>query len=46
MIEKKITMVDYEALRNKKGDRLVGFGKYAGIVGAYNGFLDLWIKIK
>jgi len=38
MIEKNITMVDYEGLTNEKGVRLIGFGKYAGIVGCYNSF--------
>jgi hypothetical protein len=38
MIDKKITMVDYEGLTNEKGSRLIGFGKYAGIVGCYNSF--------
>ena len=44
MIEMNITMIDYEALKNIQGDRLVGFGKYAGIVGAYNGFLTYGLK--
>lgn len=39
MMEKSIKMVDYECLTDKKGKRLVGFGRYAGIVGTYNGFL-------
>jgi len=39
IIEKNIRLIDYECLRNQKGTRLVGFGRYAGIVGAYNAFL-------
>lgn len=39
IIDKNIKMVDYECLTDKKGKRLVGFGRYAGIVGTYNGFL-------
>lgn len=39
ILDKNIKMVDYEELRNKKGHRLIGFGRYAGIVGCYNGFL-------
>ena len=39
MMEKNIRMVDYETLTNSKGIRLIGFGRYAGIVGAYNGIL-------
>lgn len=38
MLKKNITMVDYETLTNSKGNRLIGFGKYAGIVGCYNSF--------
>ncbi|UTW62890.1 alanine dehydrogenase [bacterium SCSIO 12741] len=35
----KIRLIDYECLTNDKGRRLIGFGRYAGIVGAYNGLL-------
>ena len=31
-------MIDYEVFKDNNGKRLLGFGKYAGIVGAYNGF--------
>ena len=44
MIEMKISMIDYEVLRNKNNERLVGFGRYAGIIGAYNGFLTYGLK--
>ena len=39
MLELNITMVDYETLTSLNGKRLIGFGRYAGIVGCYNGFL-------
>ncbi len=39
VLEKNIHLVDYECLTNTKGRRLIGFGRYAGVVGAYNGFL-------
>lgn len=39
VLKKKITLIDYEVLTDKNGVRLVAFGRYAGIVGAYNG---LW----
>jgi saccharopine dehydrogenase (NAD+, L-lysine-forming) len=39
IIEKHITMIDYEALTDKDGKRVIAFGYYAGIVGAYNTFL-------
>ncbi len=38
MMDKNISMVDYEALTAPNGLRLIGFGKYAGIVGCYNTF--------
>ena len=44
MIELNISMIDYEALKDKKGKRLLGFGRYAGIVGAYNGLLSYGLK--
>lgn len=39
LVEKNIQMVDYECLTRRSGGRLVGFGRYAGIVGCYNAFL-------
>lgn len=39
VIQKKIQLVDYEVLTDKSGQRIIGFGRYAGIVGCYNGFL-------
>lgn len=39
VLRKKIRLIDYEALKDRQGNRLVAFGRYAGIVGAYNG---LW----
>lgn len=44
IVEKRITMIDYEALRDKKDKRVIAFGYYAGIVGAYNTFLLLGKK--
>ena len=35
-VEKNITLVDYELLK-KNGQRVVAFGRFAGLVGAYNG---------
>ena len=34
-----IRLIDYELLTNAAGERVVAFGRYAGIVGAYNGLL-------
>jgi hypothetical protein len=35
-LKKNITLYDHETLVNENNVRLVGFGKYAGIVGVYN----------
>jgi saccharopine dehydrogenase (NAD+, L-lysine-forming) len=43
LISKKIHLIDYETLRWKNGDRILGFGRFAGVVGAYNGLLT-WGK--
>lgn len=39
MIEKKITLIDYECLTYEDGQRLIGFGFFAGVVGAHNGMM-------
>lgn len=39
LIEKKIQMIDYETLTDKNHNRIIGFGRFAGIVGTYNGIL-------
>ncbi len=39
ILEKNIRLIDYEGLKDTQGNRLVAFGRYAGIVGAYNGLL-------
>ena len=36
ILEKNIRIIDYEALINEHGHRIVAFGRWAGIVGAYN----------
>ncbi|MEA3450452.1 MAG: NAD(P)-dependent oxidoreductase [Bacteroidota bacterium] len=36
ILKENVTLIDYEYLTNKKGMRLIAFGKWAGIVGAYN----------
>ncbi|MDF9800402.1 saccharopine dehydrogenase (NAD+, L-lysine-forming) [Catalinimonas alkaloidigena] len=37
ILRKNICLIDYERLTNEKGNRIVAFGRFAGIVGAYNG---------
>ena len=39
VLRRHITLIDYELLTNVRGERIVAFGRYAGIVGAYNGLL-------
>lgn len=38
VLRRKIRLIDYELLTDENGRRLLGFGRYAGIVGAYNAF--------
>ncbi|WP_418511453.1 NAD(P)-dependent oxidoreductase [Corallibacter sp.] len=44
MLEKNIEMFDHETIVKKSGARLIGFGRYAGLVGAYNGFRALGLR--
>jgi hypothetical protein len=39
IIEKNITLIDYECLEHEDGQRIIGFGFFAGIVGAHNGMM-------
>lgn len=39
LIAKNIRMIDYECLTHDDGHRIVGFGFWAGVVGAHNGLL-------
>jgi alanine dehydrogenase len=36
ILRKRVRLIDYEYLTTDKGQRVVAFGRYAGIVGAYN----------
>jgi len=40
MIRKKITLIDYECLTHEDGQRIIGFGFFAGIVGAHNAMMS------
>ncbi|MEC5395620.1 NAD(P)-dependent oxidoreductase [Bergeyella sp. RCAD1439] len=44
VLDKNIVLYDHETLVAADGGRLVGFGRYAGIVGAYNGFRALGVR--
>ncbi|MGG6230927.1 NAD(P)-dependent oxidoreductase [Tenacibaculum sp. SDUM215027] len=44
MLKRNIEMYDHETIIKENGARLIGFGRYAGLVGAYNGFRALGIR--
>jgi len=46
VLDKKIELFDHETIVEKNGARLIGFGRYAGLVGAYNGFRALGLREK
>jgi alanine dehydrogenase len=46
ILEKNIELYDHETIVDKNHKRLIGFGKYAGIVGAYNGMRAFGIKFE
>ncbi|MGM0636405.1 MAG: NAD(P)-dependent oxidoreductase [Bacteroidota bacterium] len=46
ILDKNIELYDHEVITNKKGSRLIGFGRYAGLVGAYNGIRSIGIREK
>ncbi len=39
ILDKKITLIDYECLEHEDGQRIIGFGFFAGVVGAHNGMM-------
>ena len=39
LLDKKNTLIDYECLEHEDGTRIIGFGFFAGIVGAHNGMM-------
>ncbi len=38
VLERRITLIDHELLTDAKGNRVLAFGRWAGVVGAYNAF--------
>jgi alanine dehydrogenase len=44
ILDKKIELFDHETIINKRGHRLIGFGRYAGLVGTYNGLRALGLR--
>ncbi|MEI7979340.1 MAG: NAD(P)-dependent oxidoreductase [Bacteroidota bacterium] len=43
VLKNKITLIDYETLVWEAGNRIIGFGRFAGLVGAHYAFL-MWGK--
>ena len=39
ILRNKITLIDYECLEHDDGQRILGFGFFAGVVGAHNGMM-------
>ncbi|MDO4728313.1 MAG: NAD(P)-dependent oxidoreductase [Bacteroidota bacterium] len=44
ILDKNIELYDHETIVNQNNSRLVGFGYYAGVVGAYNTFRAFGLK--
>ncbi|NCB07036.1 MAG: alanine dehydrogenase [Bacteroidia bacterium] len=45
-IEKNIQLIDYEVLTDREGSRIIGFGRFAGLVGAYSGLRAFGLRNK
>lgn len=43
IMQRQNTLVDYECLQHADGQRIIGFGFFAGVVGAHNGMM-VWGK--
>lgn len=46
ILEKNIDLYDHETIVDQNYKRLIGFGRYAGIVGAYNGIRAFGVKFE
>ena len=44
VLKNKIELYDHETIVKENGARLIGFGRYAGLVGTYNAFRALGIR--
>ncbi|MBZ9631226.1 NAD(P)-dependent oxidoreductase [Salegentibacter sp. LM13S] len=44
ILKYNIELYDHEVIVKESGARLIGFGRYAGLVGAYNGFRGIGLK--
>jgi saccharopine dehydrogenase (NAD+, L-lysine forming) len=39
ILDRQIQLIDYECLEHEDGQRIIGFGFFAGVVGAHNGMM-------
>lgn len=46
ILKENITLFDYEVLTNEKNQRVIAFGRFAGIVGAHNGMMTYGNRTK
>ncbi len=44
ILERQITLIDYECLEHDDGQRILGFGFFAGVVGAHNGVMAYGLR--
>jgi len=44
ILDKGITLIDYECLEHEDGQRIIGFGFFAGVVGAHNGMMAYGLR--
>ena len=45
ILEKHVRLIDYEMLTDSQGIRMIGFGRWAGLVGAYHGIRAICRKL-
>jgi alanine dehydrogenase len=46
VVDKRIRLIDYELIKRVNGKRVIGFGRWAGIVGAYNALRAWGLRTK
>jgi alanine dehydrogenase len=46
VLKKRIRLIDYECLEHEDGQRIIGFGFFAGVVGAHNGMMAYGARTK
>jgi len=44
ILDKNIRLIDYEVLTNNSGQRVIAFGRFAGMVGAHNGLMTYGMR--